>query len=138
MGTISLETLFSRMFSQTLLSKDDSAQVFTHTPLHTDSGGPRLSSTHRGGAGQRSALRRPQSPSSFPSRTDQQLFVDGSEGGRSTPGVLPDAPHAASAQVPQASPPRPPTPPQSRGCRLPTPAGPVCSPLETLHATFLQ
>lgn len=110
MGTISLETLFSRMFSQTLLSKDDSAQVFTHTPLHTDSGGLPLSSTYPGGAGQRSALRRPQSPSSFPSRTDQQLFMDGSEGGRSTPGVLPDAPHAASAQVPQASPPRPPHP----------------------------
>lgn len=38
MGTISLETLLSRMFSQTLLSKVDSAQVFTHTPLHTGSG----------------------------------------------------------------------------------------------------
>lgn len=35
----SLKTLFSRMFSQTLLSKVDSAQVFTHTPLHTGSGG---------------------------------------------------------------------------------------------------
>lgn len=32
--TISLETLFSSMFS-----KDDSAQVCTHTPLHTGSRG---------------------------------------------------------------------------------------------------
>lgn len=89
MGTISLETLFSRMFSQTLLSKVDSAQVFTHTPLHTGSGGPGCPAPTAGMQGSSQLLGAPNLLPPFPLAQTSSCWRTAARAGGAPPGFFP-------------------------------------------------